>query len=64
MNIKDISIAKLLKLKLERKIAKGQLSEDEAMDMIETAAKMYAIGQISDEEFEEIVVKSTENIID
>lgn len=64
MELKNISIAKLLKLKLDRKIAKGQLTEEEAMHMIETASKMYAIDQITDEDLEEIVVKATENIID
>ena len=54
----------LLMLKLNRRIAKGALTREVADSIISDTAKLFAINQLTDEQFEEIVIKIEENIID
>ena len=60
----NIGVGKLLLLKLNRKINKGELTEEEANRIIDEAARMYAIERLTDEELTEIVTLALENIID
>ena len=60
----NIGVGKLLLLKLNRKINKGELTEEEANRIIDEAARMYAIERVTDEELTEIVTLALENIID
>ena len=57
-------VGKLLLLKLNRKINKGELTEEEANRIIDEAARMYAIERVTDDELTEIVTLALENIID
>ena len=60
----NIGVGKLLLLKLNRKINKGELTEEEANRIIDEAARMYAIERVTDDELTEIVTLALENIID